>query len=171
MAVQSTIYGERDFWPLTHIDELVDMYNEGQSMGAIGNKFGRTRNAVAGQIMRIRARGSHELAPKRGSEGQPKREVKCKVASIVPVVPRRNKPFIVAKPPTPKPRIRLRMIESNTAVTLQELEPHHCRWPLGDPRQSDFRFCGCSRVNSKAHTPYCAEHTVMAGRHYEKPAE
>ncbi len=32
-----------------------------------------------------------------------------------------------------------------------------CRWPLGDARDDDFRFCGAARGLG----PYCAEHARM----------
>jgi ribosome-associated translation inhibitor RaiA len=38
-----------------------------------------------------------------------------------------------------------------------------CRWPIGDPREEDFMFCG---RNIRAGSPYCAQHTAMA---YQTP--
>ena len=37
-------------------------------------------------------------------------------------------------------------------VTFLELEPHHCRYPIGDPKTKEFRFCGAPRLDGK---PYC----------------
>jgi len=34
-----------------------------------------------------------------------------------------------------------------------------CMWPIGHPRDPDFRFCGCGAVTGK---PYCAEHAARA---------
>jgi hypothetical protein len=67
-------------------------------------------------------------------------------------------------PKVKKQRVRLRLIDDQNQVTFAQLEPHHCRWPIGDPRQSDFRFCGCKRLTGK---PYCEEHVVKAGKMYE----
>jgi GcrA cell cycle regulator len=42
---------------------------------------------------------------------------------------------------------------------LLDLGPNDCRWPIGEPRSPDFRFCG------KPHTPgrpYCDHHWEMA---------
>lgn len=47
------------------------------------------------------------------------------------------------------------------AVTLTDLLPHHCRWPLGDPLLPGFRFCGAHRAGS---LPYCAAHAQVAYR-------
>jgi len=31
-------------------------------------------------------------------------------------------------------------------VALVDLTAWHCRWPLGDPREADFAYCGIERV-------------------------
>lgn len=41
-------------------------------------------------------------------------------------------------------------------ASLVELEPHHCRWPLGDRA---FAWCGRDRVAGK---PYCERHAAVA---------
>jgi GcrA cell cycle regulator len=43
--------------------------------------------------------------------------------------------------------------------TLLELGPHDCRWPIGEPRHPDFRFCGARQA---ADRPYCELHWSMA---------
>jgi GcrA cell cycle regulator len=40
-----------------------------------------------------------------------------------------------------------------------ELREHMCRWPLGDPSQADFRFCGGRSGPGGA---YCAHHAAVA---------
>ncbi len=42
---------------------------------------------------------------------------------------------------------------SNHNVTFLELEQHHCRYPIGDPKTKEFRFCGALRLDNM---PYCA---------------
>lgn len=37
-----------------------------------------------------------------------------------------------------------------------DLEPHHCRWPIGD---GPFKFCGQQHV---AGSPYCGKHLIRA---------
>jgi GcrA cell cycle regulator len=34
-----------------------------------------------------------------------------------------------------------------------------CRWPLGDPASSEFRYCGSP---SSGAGPYCAHHSKLA---------
>lgn len=141
--------------------EAIEMFNSKKySMGAIADKFNRSRNAVAGLLHRHR-QAEGFTTPK--ASGRPRKADKRIPTTVVSV------PFIrmATRKPPKKQRIRLRLIENETAVTFKELEPHMCKWPLGDPRQSDFRFCGCTRRGSG---PYCAEHTVIAGRLYARDA-
>ena len=44
-------------------------------------------------------------------------------------------------------------------VTIVELRESMCKWPIGDPSSSEFRYCG-----SPAHgaTPYCQHHGKLA---------
>jgi GcrA cell cycle regulator len=39
--------------------------------------------------------------------------------------------------------------------TVSELDSCDCRWPFGDPRNTDFHFCGAQSVVGR---PYCQEH-------------
>jgi hypothetical protein len=45
-----------------------------------------------------------------------------------------------------------------TAEKLCALTPETCHWPLGDPRDRDFRFCGAPAIEP----PYCAHHRALA---------
>lgn len=69
--------------------------------------------------------------------------------------PRRQAP--AAKEPEPKIK------------SIVDLSAHTCRWPIGDPREPDFHFCGAPALPGK---PYCAEHAAIAyvGSNKEKPA-
>jgi GcrA cell cycle regulator len=39
--------------------------------------------------------------------------------------------------------------------TMSNIEAGECRWPIGDPRQDGFHFCGAQQVLGK---PYCQAH-------------
>ncbi len=45
-------------------------------------------------------------------------------------------------------------------VTILELRDSMCRWPIGDPTQPDFRFCGARKTPGAG--PYCACHSAIA---------
>ena len=44
-------------------------------------------------------------------------------------------------------------------VRLIDLKINTCRWPIGDPKDADFHFCGEATVTGK---PYCLEHCQEA---------
>jgi GcrA cell cycle regulator len=43
--------------------------------------------------------------------------------------------------------------------SLLELESRDCRWPIGEPRQPGFHFCGLPQLPGN---PYCERHWRMA---------
>ncbi|MEM6487566.1 MAG: GcrA family cell cycle regulator [Pseudomonadota bacterium] len=44
-------------------------------------------------------------------------------------------------------------------LTLLELTERTCKWPIGDPNDDDFHFCGLPAVPGK---PYCEHHVGVA---------
>ncbi len=44
-------------------------------------------------------------------------------------------------------------------IGIMDLKMNTCRWPIGDPTDEDFHFCGENTVTGK---PYCAEHCALA---------
>jgi GcrA cell cycle regulator len=54
-------------------------------------------------------------------------------------------------PPAKEPEPKIR--------SLVDLSAHTCRWPIGDPREPGFHFCGEPSLNGK---PYCAKHAAIA---------
>lgn len=62
-----------------------------------------------------------------------------------------------------KPRVRIKEFHGTPEqydalarkVSLIDLGPRDCKWPVGDLRDADFGFCGHVRTPGK---PYCAYH-------------
>lgn len=48
---------------------------------------------------------------------------------------------------------------SPAIAAVLQLKPQSCRWPIGHPKDSDFRFCGALRLPQRS---YCAEHDSLA---------
>ena len=55
---------------------------------------------------------------------------------------------------------------AHKGIPLTDLKVNSCRWPLGDPTDPDFSFCGKEAVPGK---PYCAAHCVEAYTGVFKP--
>lgn len=62
----------------------------------------------------------------------------------------------LALAPTP-----LRVIDGARpgTVSLLDLKERMCKWPIGDPGDEDFRFCGGKAIQGQ---PYCDDHCNMA---------
>lgn len=67
------------------------------------------------------------------------------------------------QPVPPKRRIIAKVepeIEPITGgATIMSLTDRMCKWPIGDPKSNEFRFCGRS---VRAGYPYCQEHVRVA---------
>jgi GcrA cell cycle regulator len=50
-------------------------------------------------------------------------------------------------------------------LTLLQLNEHTCKWPIGDPLNADFYFCGQHAEEAK---PYCEFHSRRAYHQIEK---
>lgn len=44
-------------------------------------------------------------------------------------------------------------------ISLLDLTERVCKWPIGDPTEPEFHFCGLPSVQGK---PYCAAHVAVA---------
>lgn len=51
------------------------------------------------------------------------------------------------------------MKKTSDIKTMANIEANDCRWPLGDPRNADFHFCGAQKVLGR---PYCQEHYMQS---------
>ena len=51
------------------------------------------------------------------------------------------------------------VVPMSLRVTIVELKESMCRWPLGDPTSSEFRYCGSPAPGTG---PYCTHHGKMA---------
>ena len=49
--------------------------------------------------------------------------------------------------------------KDNRIRSVVELSALTCRWPIGDPKDPGFHFCGARIVTGQ---PYCAEHAAVA---------
>lgn len=131
--------GGREWRPF-EVEIILIRAASGESYSSIAGSYGTTRGAIAGLIKREKdKRKKHHPF----------------------------NPSFAGKPSADKPvkRVRLKLLDNPAYVTFAELQSHHCKWPFGDPKQPDFRFCGCTRVEGK---PYCAAHVITAGKLYER---
>ena len=62
-----------------------------------------------------------------------------------------------ALPAVPQPDVehRERRLKNGRFVTTLTLSTETCRWPIGDPTESDFHYCG---QKPGSNGPYCDAH-------------
>lgn len=141
------------------VDEVLRLDSEGVTRRQIQKQTGLSDRQVAmllGPLSAEEARAASVQAAKaRGARqgGQIRRSATGKKPSTMPSWFKADDVVI-----------RTGMVEGSRAVTIAGLEANHCRWPVGDPRSSDFRYCGADKHSGHS---YCPAHCRAA---YTEPA-
>ncbi len=165
-------------WTEERVVLLKKLWMEGLSASEIANELGNgiSRNAVIGKVHRL---GLPARAPaRRGSStprtaGQmPKSGMQRQKAAARTVASPAARSNVV-----PKEEVEevLEVVTEVIAVNAQEntvteitrgrisdimdLNRHTCRWPIGDPGEENFSYCG-ARVSEGL--PYCQHHASIA---------
>jgi GcrA cell cycle regulator len=136
-------------WSQTRVTTLSQLWLDGLSASQIARQLGGvTRNAVIGKVHRLglggRAAASARARVPRIAPPRPKRL--CRVAQAAPALCKSPaRPPVEACAPAPE--------DSGLIVDMIQLAAHACKWPIGDPKGSDFSFCG-----QHADSRYCTAH-------------
>lgn len=161
--VENRIHPE---WSDDDIAHVARLLAEGRSASEIGRELDRSRSAVIGIIHRRKELREMKERPRstshtkklgttyktRSDKGTKRAARPAPVAKVKPVAE------VV---PLPAPVSPAAYDATCPGVTLLELTSKTCRWPLGDPREESFRFCGHVSLESR---PYCAHHTERASQ-------
>lgn len=154
-------------WNDERVELLKKLWSDGLSASQIAGRLGGvTRNAVIGKVHRLGLSGrattsrmkSHRprTRPQPNANPASKRLMKPRFANVGNSALRNlylgdNEPYT---PPAEELEIPLK-----ERKYIQTLTENCCRWPIGDPQQADFHFCGKSKV---AGLPYCEVHARRA---------
>ena len=146
-------------WTNERVEELRRLWGQGQTASRIADLLGGvTRNAVIGKAHRLGLRGRPSPI-RRDEQGM--------VARPAPL-PRASVPAPAAKselPPVEAPRAAAMPAPAPSQPKITHGGTRTCSWPMGDPKQEGFHFCGSEAVPGR---PYCASHCGMA---YQRKAE
>jgi GcrA cell cycle regulator len=140
-------------WTDARTERLKALWADGRPASEIASLLGEvTRNAVIGKVHRLGLAGrkttSRKPAPRRTS---PRRAKSGRVEPRLPAT-RIVRPAAPLQPPPPPPAAAL-------MLPLRQLRAGQCRWPIGDPLEAGFGFCGCRKAPG---VPYCAHHAAIA---------
>jgi GcrA cell cycle regulator len=153
-------------WTDERVELLKKLWSEGQSASRIAAEIGGvTRNAVIGKVHRLglSGRGKTNPAPqarprKPAPVAAPRPVATPAAASPRPVTPIAQAFQQASYPVEEAPNGAVDLPESQH-VTIMELRESMCRWPIGDPTNADFRFCGARCITG---LPYCNHHAQIA---------
>ncbi|WP_395645910.1 GcrA family cell cycle regulator [Terricaulis sp.] len=139
-------------WTEERVALLRKLWAEGLSASQIAKQLGGvTRNAVIGKVHRLGLAG--RATPSRPAK-RPVRQSRPRV--IGPSVPRLRPANTL--PSVVIPDLEPLKLEDGKAASVLTLNESMCKFPIGDPTESTFAFCGRSSHSG----PYCADHARLA---------
>jgi GcrA cell cycle regulator len=151
-------------WNDERVEQLKKFWADGLSASQIAGRLGGvTRNAVIGKVHRLGLSGrattsrmkSHRPRARTANPAV-KRLAKPRFANVGN--PAFRNLYLADSEPYVPPAEDL-VIPLKERKYIQTLTESCCRWPIGDPQQADFHFCGKSKI---AGLPYCEAHARRA---------
>lgn len=150
-------------WTDERVELLKKLWQDGLSASQIAAELGGvTRNAVIGKVHRLGLSG----------RGQPTSSIK-RQRRTHSSGPRRTRTVTMGNlalkqtvDALPEPELRPRrdvVVPIPRKLSILQLSEQTCKWPVGDPGQDDFYFCG---HDSLENGPYCEYHAGVA---YQAP--
>jgi len=127
-------------WTEERVAELTKLWESGYSASQIGKILGVSKNSVVGKAHRMKLKSRPSPIKRDG------------IRKARP----RKKPVLITPKAAPQPAVPrpAPIIERRTTGKGPK-----CLWPIGDPGDPDFHFCGCDAEPGK---PYCAPHCAVA---------
>ena len=150
-------------WTDERVELLKKLWQDGLSASQIAAELGGvTRNAVIGKVHRLGLSG----------RGQPTSSIKRQRRTHTSGVRRMRtmtvgnlalKQSVDALPDAVLQPRRNVVVPIPKRISILQLTESTCKWPIGDPGQEDFYFCGHDSLESR---PYCEYHAGVA---YQAP--
>ncbi len=150
-------------WTDERVNALKKLWSEGHSASQIAKQLGGvTRNAVIGKVHRLglsgRATPSRPVKrPPRLARPKPRVLPDGSVKVAAPVITERPELPVIERPAALAPLPPLQMADG-TPATILTLRDSMCKWPIGDPADPKFAFCG----RKSDCGPYCSDHAKLA---------
>ncbi len=153
-------------WTEERVAELKKLWAEGHSASQIAKRLGSvTRNAVIGKVHRLGLSG--RATPSRPVKRPPRlaRPKPQQMPRQATSVPRQSTSLAVRPEPAhthiseAEANIEPQRLPNGDMVTVLTVKDSMCKWPIGDPADNNFGFCGHASADG---SPYCAEHARVA---------
>ncbi len=154
-------------WTEETVGELSRMWGH-YSASEIARKIGFTRNAVIGKAHRLGLADKTGKKVKTATTGATSMVAKTVMAKtrvssgqrvMMRALPKMPMPSSLPPRDNYRPLAALNSASRGEGISVTKAGERQCRWPVGDPRSPDFRFCGCPAHQD---LPYCADHARLA---------
>ena len=150
-------------WTEERVELLKKLWAEGLSASQIATRLGGvTRNAVIGKVHRLglsgRATSSRSSSPRPRRTQEPRAPRATSLMFGTRGATALKPQFDMELDPAPQPLEEL-VIPLHERASIMTLKESMCRWPIGDPGDPEFHFCGRKKLGT---LPYCEHHARMA---------
>jgi GcrA cell cycle regulator len=161
-----------DVWTKDRVEVLTSMWLVGRSAGEIMRALGAgiTRNAVVSKVHRLKLPSHGPATTRKPRAPKVDKPKKSGGGGFAFAVARARKAAAAGEPVVsaaeailgtgtqgaskftdPYPTI----VDEQKVISLVELTERTCKWPIGDPLEPGFGFCGQPPIEGK---PYCQRH-------------
>ena len=152
-------------WTDERVEMLKKLWADGLSASQIAGELGGiTRNAVIGKVHRLglsgRAKSPSSAAPRPRKARAPShvfRSIRNAMRGNTALAAHPVAAYEAEIEPEPEPLENV--IPIGQRCSILELTEDKCHWPIGDPGQADFFFCGGKTIIG---LPYCGYHARIA---------
>lgn len=161
-------------WTDEMVEDLKKMWKEGLTTGEIGKRLNVSKNSIVGKVHRLGLSGRPSPIKKKEDENETSAPQSIKKDPALTAAPKAVKEKEASKPApakeasastSPATPLKDSRRSGGSCVSVTDLDNHTCRWPLGDPKDENFHFCG---KKVRVGQTYCEEHSAIA---YVKPGK
>ena len=164
--------GRQSVWNDQIIRRMLELLQEGKSASHIARVLSEmagqelSRNAVIGKLHRMRKAGQIPQAEEPPAQRQtataqrtPARSGKDRGQPAISGALALETKVQPAPQAEPAPKLEVVAEEKGLVADIMDLNQHTCRWPIGDPGEEGFCYCG---RKPQSGLPYCERHAAIA---------
>ncbi len=143
----------------------VELKQAGRSYDAIAEELGISRGAVAGRLHRLRRQDPTGMGQRKQKAGEERTKPDARRSKRS----RRPSPVLKRAARTGHPDPSSIICPPNSSyppgapMAVMTAKTGTCRWPIGEPRAADFRFCGAPALDGSSWCADCAARAWPTG--------
>lgn len=171
--------GSGTTWTNDRVEQLKTLWIDGLSASQIASQLGGvTRNAVIGKVHRLGLSGRQKTSTRHVKKAKPESKQVAKQprkpaqarATVGATAAQALSPCHLLEPLPQKLAEKNNVIPMSRYLTIQELDAHTCRWPIGDPQSPQFRYCGAPTDPGQIYCGPCSQKAYLPRENKRKPA-